>query len=105
MQDVIVEIVIMVIATVIVIVEDLAAIHPIGVKTESLHPWSAEEGHVLHQPGSGGWMSIQTHTEGAGITPEFARHSPKLRNINFVFDVGYQDLSTFAHLFSTNTCP
>lgn len=76
MQDVIAVIAIVVVTVivviVIVIVDDLVAIHRVGGKTEILLPGTAEEDHVLHLLGTGGWMSIQTRIGSAGITPKSA---------------------------------
>lgn len=81
MQDVIGVIAIVVVTVVIVtvivvivtvIVDDLVAIHRVGGKTEILLPGTAEEDHVLHLLGTGGWMSIQTRIGSAGITPKSA---------------------------------
>lgn len=65
-------IVIVIVVIVTVIVDDLVAIHRVGGKTEILLPGTAEEDHVLHLLGTGGWMSIQTRTGSAGITPKSA---------------------------------
>lgn len=78
MQDVIVVIAIVVVTVIVtvvivtVIVDDLVAIHRVGGKTEILLPGTAEEDHVLHLLGTGGWMSIQTRIGSAGITPKSA---------------------------------
>ncbi|KAH0974856.1 hypothetical protein GBA52_016755 [Prunus armeniaca] len=51
----------------IVIVDDLVAIHRVGCQTEILIPGTVEEDHALHTVG--GWMNIQTRTGGAGNDP------------------------------------
>lgn len=65
-------IVTVIVVTVTVIIGDLVAIHRVGGKTEILLPGTAEEDHVLHLLGTGGWMSIQTRIGSAGITPKSA---------------------------------
>lgn len=65
-------VIVIVVTVVTVIVDDLVAIHRVGGKTEILLPGTAEEDHVLHLLGTGGWMSIQTRIGSAGITPKSA---------------------------------